>query len=598
MTVPSKYTSGPVEIGANTYSTPVNNLIGDALSSVINIFGQTERASTLSGIQSTVEQEREQFFGTGTEAQSEIARAVEAQSIANAGGELSEKQREDLNAIKGKTAQLQAAVEQGVMKKHTFSRRMETMLRDAKRERPDLAQELDKMYADTLGFDVRGAAMDYYNYTLQQYAKLGEAEAGKKAATANAITARASIVKEMIKGLPESDKVSAEKLMRDGEMLANKTGDMSSFGVIVDELYNKFGTVESEARATAVTNAKSFLTEITTNASALAKSLTDGSNMNLAGELPPEVQSELSKQIVRIDANIASLANVGGKEPEALIKLLTEEREGLVNAQKTNTLGAVIEHSKQVSERAQLMLDPNQEARLLDASRVMGVPDTERQKFVRDLAPAIKAGEQIGNQFLTRQTKPWEAKYPAGVPDKIGGAVVKKVLDRLGSVDKPEQAAEVIPVAIDALYAYGAKRVDAQGRTQVRMPNEIFGSGGSLSAIGDKNFLGGDAAKRMLALPELERAQIAFGLAMNLDRYNESVAASAAASDPSLPNIPVRASQLLDLVLDGKLPATSKYDVVHSSMRKTEAGNATVEQRNGYSEQASNTWRFIMELTK
>jgi hypothetical protein len=130
------------------------------------------------------------------------------------------------------------------------------------------------------------------------------------------------------------------------------------------------------------------------------------------------------------------------------------------------------------------------------------------------------------------------------------------------------------------------------------MPNEIFGSGGSLSAIGDKSFMEGPAAKRMLALPELERAQIAYGLAMNLDRYNESVAASAAASDPSLPNIPVRASQLLDLVLDKKLPVTAKYDVVHSSMRKTEAGATTVDQRNSYSEQANNTWRFILELTK
>jgi hypothetical protein len=553
-----------------------------------------EKKNTLARTGDALEAERENFFGTGTEAQNQIARAVDARITANAGGELTEAQRNDLAAIKSKGESLEAAVEQGVMKKHTFSRRMEAMLRDAKRERPDLAQELDKMYAEKLGFDVRGAAMDYYNYTLQQYADLQKTEAAKQGASQQAVNAKASVVKEMVKGLPEADRVEAERELRNAEMLYLNTGDAGSYDQVLNRFHQGLGNVESETRARAMVDANNLLTEITTNAVKLNQALQGKTGLDLNGELSEEQRSSISTLIVRVDANISALAGVGGKEAEARIKLLTAEREELVKAQQTNTLGAVIDYGKRTAEYAEMNLDPNQRARILDAAKVMNVPEPERGKFLRDIAPAIKAGEAMNQKFVRGEATPWTVTYPTGMSDQISGAFVKKTLDRLGTVDKQDEIANVLPVAVESLYAYGAQRVDQQGRVKVRLPNEIFGSGGSLSVVGTESFAESPAAKRLKALPEFERRQLAYALAMQLDRYNESIAASVSSANTDVPNLPVRSTQVLDKMLGGEVAMTVGYQPVHSTMYKT----GKVEELDVYKDSALRTWNFIKDLSK
>jgi hypothetical protein len=81
---------------------------------------------------------------------------------------------------------------------------------------------------------------------------------------------------------------------------------------------------------------------------------------------------------------------------------------------------------------------------------------------------------------------------------------------------------------------------------------------------------------------------------MQLDRYNESVAASASSANQDIPNKPIKASQLLDKIMGGEVQQWGAYKPMASDMYKT--GKA--DQYDVYKENAVRTWNFIQELAK
>ena len=599
MSVPSDYRTGPVEIGANTYIKPANNIIGEALGSVINTFGKYERGQRLSETEQMLEAKRQEFFGTGTEAQQEIASAVEASIAKAAGQELSPKQREELAAIQQKGAKYAAALEQGVMKRHTFNREMERLLRTAKRDRPDLAPELDKLYADTLGWDVRGAEMDYYNYTLNKYQQLSEAEAAKSKTAKDIMEDKIKITDEMIKGLPEDLRPQVEADWRASRLAYANTGNVGMMDKTIVRLNSILGDTEARTKTSAIVESDKLMTEITQGSVKLVQAVQGNPNfLTPDGKLTDDVKQGLVTNITKIDAAIGKLSAVGGMDAEARIRILTTERERLNNVLQSNTQQAFIQAATDRATIAEMGIDTNTESRVLETLSLMNIPPAERPKEFKEMAPALQAGQSIAQSLFNGQRAD-AVKVPAAVTNKVSSQFVGKMISRMGSTDTPERAIDLSKPLFTSLLAYGAKRVDGQGRVVVRSQQELFGSGGALSMVGAESFTESTAAKRMRALPPVERKALAMALAMNLDRYSEAVAASANAADARIANRPTSMVKALYMIDEGKLTTNVGYSAMPKDAYKgVEGGESVIAGYNGYEENAKRAWKFILELSQ
>lgn len=587
----SNYRTEGVDIGANTYSKPVQTGIGQVLGGLFEMAGQAEQKKTLGLEQQEVEQARSEFFGEMTQAQKDYADITSAKM---SGQELTPEQQAVLNKYGSETAILQAAVEQGALKYHQFRTRQEGMLRDFKRDRPDLAAEADKMYAGTLGFDVRGAAMDYYNFLLDKSESKVAMAAKQAQAAGDAFKDSTAIAKQLIDMQPSDIQTPLrEQFIRIQNNVNNGTMSPSAGAEAMNSLTEQFRTTASMVVADANIKVSNTFTSVQNQANnILAASKAgqirvgpDGKLDSVAleniGKLEAEVM-QIEDLASRIEATSPEIAKAYRSKAEFLMERLQE-------AKTAGTAESLLKNAKSISELSALQLNATDEAMLLDMSKLFYNTSEERTAWVKSVAPSVIAGKDIQRQMMNGAT-PWTAKFPVGVNDKISGSAVNKLFNQL-AVTATSESGKVVPVLTDSLYSYGAQRVDGSNRVVARSPEEIFSSSGSLYVFTSPAFADSKAAKAMLALSKQERIEIAYGIAMNLDRYNEYVIAAAGKDNPQLANKAVRASQLLDMIESGKVPANTGYAVAHSSVDK-----GALKQFNTYETEAANTWRFVRSL--
>ena len=250
-----------------------------------------------------------------------------------------------------------------------------------------------------------------------------------------------------------------------------------------------------------------------------------------------------------------------------------------------------MKNAKSISELSALQLNITDESMLLDLAKLFYNKQEDRDAWVKSVAPSVIVGKSLQQQMMGGAT-PWTVKFPLGVTDKLSGTVVNKLFNHLG-VTAAGDYGKVVPVLTDSLYSYGAQRVDGSNRVVARSPEEIFSSSGSLYAFTSPAFADSEQAKAMLSLSKQERIEIAYGIAMNLDRYNEYVVAAANKNDSQIANRPIRISQVLADVESGKLPVNSAYEVAIPSVDK-----AALKPFNLYEDGAIRTWNFVRRLVQ
>jgi hypothetical protein len=593
MAAPTNYRTEAVEIGANTYSKPVQTGIGQVLGGLFEMAGQAEQKRALGVEQQEVEQARSEFFGEMTQAQKDYADITSAKM---AGQEYTPEQQAVLNKYGSETAILQAAVEQGALKYHQFRTRQEGLLRDFKRDRPDLAAEADKMYAGALGFDVRGAAMDYYNFLLEKSeSKVALANAQAKSAQ-DSYKDTVGITKQLIEMQPSDMKVPLmEQFIRIQSNVAQGVMSVTAGQEAMNEITKTYRNTASLVVADANLKVSNTFTSVQNQANSILSASASGQmrvgpdgkldNMALEnlGKLEAEIFS-IEDLAARVEATSPATADAYRSKAKYLLDRVQEAR-------NAGTAEVLLKNAKSISELSALQMNITDEAMLLDMSKIFYNKQEDRDAWVKSVAPSVIAGKSLQQQMMSGAT-PWTVKFPMGVTDKLSGTVVNKLFNQL-SVAPAGESGKVVPVLTDSLYSYGAQRVDGSNRVIARSPEEIFSSSGSLYAFTSEQFAESKQAKALLSLSKQERTEIAYGIAMNLDRYNEYVIAAASRENPNISRAAVRTSQLLDMIETGRVPANAKYQVAHSSVDKN-----LIAPFDSYGNEAARTWDFVKRLVQ
>jgi hypothetical protein len=590
----SNYRTESVDIGANTYSKPVQTGIGQVLGGLFEMAGQAEQKKTLGLEQQEVEQARTDFFGEMTQAQKDYAEITSAKM---SGQEYTTEQQAVLNKYGSETAILQAAVEQGALKYHQFRTRQEGLLRDFKRDRPDLAAEADKMYAGALGFDVRGAAMDYYNFLLDKTESKVAMATKQAQAAGDAFKESIAITKQLIDIQPSDIQTPLrEQFIRIQNNVNSGAWTASAGSEAMNALTIQFRNTASMVVADANMKLDSTFTSVQTQANDIVKAAASGQlRVGPDGKLDSLAMENIGKmeaQIMQIEDLASRIETTSPELAKAYRSRGAFLLERVKDARASGTAEALLKNAKYISELSALQLNVTDEAMLLDMSKLFFDKEEERLAWVKSVAPSVIAGKDIQRQMMNGAT-PWTAKFPLGVNDKLSGSVVNKLFNQLG-VTATSESGKVVPVLTDSLYSYGAQRVDGNNRTVARSPEEIFSSSGSLYVFTSPAFTDSKAAKAMLALSKQERIEIAYGIAMNLDRYNEYVVAAASKDNPEFSNRAVRISQMLDKLESGKIPSNTRYYVAD----ETVVGKEALKPFNLYEAEATRTWNFIRSLVQ
>lgn len=598
MAAPSNYRTEAVDIGANTYSKPVQTGIGQVLGGLFEMAGQAEQKRALGVEQQEVEQARSEFFGEMTQAQKDYADITSAKM---SGQEYTPEQQAVLNKYGSETAILQAAVEQGALKYHQFRTRQEGLLRDFKRDRPDLAAEADKMYAGALGFDVRGAAMDYYNFLLDKTESKVAMAAKQAKAAGDAFKDQISTVKELVKLQPfDLQNPLQEQVIQIESNVARGLIPVTAGAEMLNGIISTYATTSSTAVVNARKQIDSTFTEVLNQSASLLNAANAGQlRVGPDGKLDSEAIANVTKMKQSIFGIYDNAGRIESTSPqakgyaEAAKKKADYLIEQIEEVEKKGTIEALLAMAKNEQEYALLNLDATQEATARDVAKLLFNTEPERAAWVKSIAPAITAGDAIAKQMTPASGgTPWTARYPSGIADKLSGVVVNKLFNHLSGTDSAE-IGKVVPILTSSLVSYGAQRVDGNGRVVARSPDQLFGSSGSLYAFTSPAFAKEDIAKSILKLPKQERIKVAYGIAMNLDRYNEYVVAAANKNDSQIANRPIRISQVLADVESGKLPVNSAYEVAIPSVDK-----AALKPFNLYEDEAIRTWNFVRMLVQ
>jgi hypothetical protein len=301
------------------------------------------------------------------------------------------------------------------------------------------------------------------------------------------------------------------------------------------------------------------------------------------GKLEAEIFS-IEDLAVRVAPTSSELADAYRSKAKWMLDKVQEAR-------KAGTAEVLLKNAKSISELSALRMDVTTEGMLLDMSKLFYNKQEDRDAWVKSVAPSVIAGKYVQQQ-IDGGASPWTVKFPAGVTDKLSGTVVNKLFNQLSNT-ATEDVGKVVPVLTDSLYSYGAQRVDGSNRVVARSPEEIFSSSGSLYAFTSQQFAESKQAKALLSLSKQERTEIAYGIAMNLDRYNEYVIAAASRENPNISRTAVRASQLLDMTETGRVPANAKYQVAHSSVDEK-----LLAPFDSYGSEAARTWDFVKRLVQ
>jgi hypothetical protein len=492
-------------------------------------------------------------------------------------------------------------VEQGALKYHQFRTRQEGLLRDFKRDRPDLAAEADKMYAGALGFDVRGAAMDYYNFLLDKTESKVAMAAKQAKAAGDAFKDQLSTAKELIKLQPSDlQNPLSEQVIQIENNVARGLIQPSAGAEILDGIINTYGTTSSRVITSANLQITNTFTKVLNESTALITASQNGQlRVGPDGKLDSAAIDNVTKMeqsvfgIYDYAARIEStspdnkgMADSARKKADYLLEQLKEVK-------KAGTMEALLSVAKNQAEFAMLNLDITQETSLRDISKLVANTEPERVAWVKSVAPAIAAGDEIAKQMTPESGgAPWTVRFPSGVADKLSGNTVHKLFNYLQSVDQAETG-KVVPILTSSLVSYGAQRVDGSGRVVVRSPDQLFSSAGSLYAFSSEGFADSKVAASIKGLPKQERIKIAYGIAMNLDRYNEYVVAAANKNNAEIPNRPIKSSQVLAELEDGNIPVNSAYEVAIKSVDR-----AALKPFNLYEDDAIRTWNFIRTLVQ
>ena len=593
MAAPSNYRTEAVDIGANTYSKPVQTGIGQVLGGLFEMAGQAEQKRTLGVEQQEVEQARSEFFGEMTQAQKDYADITSAKM---SGQEYTPEQQAVLNKYGSETAILQAAVEQGALKYHQFRTRQEGLLRDFKRDRPDLAAEADKMYAGALGFDVRGAAMDYYNFLLDKSeSKVALANAQAKSAQ-DSYKDTVGLTKQLIEMQPTDIQTPLmEQFIRIQSNVAQGTMSVTAGQEAMNSITETYRTTASLTIADANLKVSNTFTSVQNQANSIVSAASSGQiRVGPDGKLDSAALENLNKLEAEIFAIEDYAARVEATSPAMADAYRSKAKYLMERVQEARTAGtaeALVKNAKSISELSALQLNITDESMLLDLSKLFYNKQEDRDAWVKSVAPSVIVGKSLQQQMMGGAT-PWTVKFPLGVTDKLSGTVVNKLFNQLG-VTAAGESGKVVPVLTDSLYSYGAQRVDGSNRVVARSPEEIFSSSGSLYAFTSPAFADSKQAKAMLSLSKQERTEIAYGIAMNLDRYNEYVVSASSRNNPEIAGKPVKMSQMLDMIETGKAPANVGYQVAHSSVDKN-----LLASFDSYGSEAARTWDFVKRLVQ
>lgn len=548
MAVPSNYITKPVDIGANTYSKPVQTGIADVIGGTLEMFGKQEQKSQLDKTAKQIEAEKETLFSTFTPAQQELITINEKRMK---GEELTAGQQEAYKALAQDTGLLRAAVEQGTMKVYEFRRRQEKLLRDFKQQRPDLAQEADRLWADTLGFDVRGAAMDYYNYNLKLTENIANNIDAQKAAKAKA---DAGLIDDMFRNesvwtkdlSPEDqerfrDEIQLQKLNQADGLPIDLTrlnkivgqGQMNSAG-IVEEF--KLGLVDP----TSGKRGQSGKAAIEANIASYRDTALAISQDVMNGNWPTD-KAQADKRIFGIESAINSLdtqiakyrgVNVLREDMEAYDKQITGLREVITKLRQDSTPTNV---ATQMDSARRILIDSASVDSIRLADETIKVLKATNIPFdeVKIREGILEAGGYFANQEKNN-FPPSKLYLPPSVANKIPAALFPTIASTMlvGKIG-PQQLTQLTASLAEAATAQGVPikdNVDAKERP--RDATQI------MSRAGVVGYVVVNEQKLAPVLAKLDRGVrhgLAVTLLMNLDRYNVARIQDAVANNPELP---------------------------------------------------------------
>jgi hypothetical protein len=548
MAVPSNYITKPVDIGANTYSKPVQTGIADVISGTLEMFGKQEQKSQLDKTAKQIEAEKDTLFSTFTPAQQELIAINEKRMK---GEELTAGQQEAYKALAQDTGLLRAAVEQGTMKVYEFRRRQEKLLRDFKQQRPDLAQEADRLWADTLGFDVRGAAMDYYNYNLKLTENIANNIDAQKAAKAKADS---DLLDDMFRNegvwtkdlSPEDqesfrDEIQLQRLNQANGIPIDLTrlnkvvgqGQMNS-AVLVEEF--KLGLVD----ATTGKRGQSGKAAIEANIASYRDTALAISQDVMNGNWPTD-KAQADKRIFGIESAINSLdteiakyrgVSVLREDMEAYDKQITGLREVITKLREDSTPANV---ATQMDNARRILINSAsvEHIRLADETiktlKSYNIPFDE----VKIREGILEAGGYFADQ--QKNNLPINKMYlPPSVANKIPTALFPTIASTIlvGKIGS-QQLEQIAPALVEAATAQGVPIKDnLNGKERPRDATQLMGRNGVIGYV----LVNEQALAPVLAqMDRGTRHILAMSLLMNLDRYNVTRIQDAVANNQELP---------------------------------------------------------------
>ncbi len=545
MASPSDYKTGTVEVAANTYSKPVNPAIGQAIGGVLEMFGKAEQKRKLSSEEQRLTQEREALFSNLTPAQQKIISINEAQVN---GRELT---KEEIDFQSNSTL-LREAVEQGVMKVHQFKRRQEQLLRDAKVARPDLAQEFDRLYADTLGFDVRGAAMDYYNYNLKLTENLALSQEEKEK---NALKQESDYIDDVMRNIDMYTKyMTPDQAMKFTTEIALARADLSDGRrPNIDSINRSIGVTSAEQAQADVSFRVGPISPETGERQASGKALLDN---QITGFLS---SAEIIKQEILNGQWDSNPTAVSQRINNFEIAVNDFER-GLSKYTEIPSLRDQIKpYQDQVKYLRENVIKPLREdsssAKILDRLNATSgiLKNSASVTAYANVDTVVSFMKATGVQFDEAQTRegllevsgwlntftgqglPYKDWYvPQNRVNKIPAAAFTAVATALttGKLDN-QQKAQILGSMSEIAQAMGTPiKTAADGKEIPRDPNQMMGTQGVIGfTLANK-----DSMKTAIkGMNPADRHAFALSLLSNLDRYNAARIKSALDANGELP---------------------------------------------------------------